>query len=208
MYRVAVEFGAGGTHGSQRTRGRQCGGSLSRVACRARRRISVRQCRDRFRAAGRGVREGRADRHAGAAARARDTREPRLLDGAWLRDGDAPRAGGHGACQRRYCERRLRRAQCGARECTDLVHRRPLAIDRERSSRSPRRLYPLGAGDVRSGRHAARDRQMGLRIAQRRAARNGDRPRPFHRDYLAGRAGLFVIAARSPGGAAAGLFLR
>ena len=181
---------------------------LSRAARRARGRISVRQCRDRFRAARRGVREGGADRHAGAAAGARDAREPRLLDGARLRDGDAPGAGGHGACQRRHCERHLRRPQCGARQCTDLVHRRPLAADRERASGSPRRLYPLGAGDVRSGRHAARDRQMGLRIAQRPAARNGDRPRSLHRDYRAGRAGLFVVAARSPGGAAARLFLR
>src|SRR6516225_3758876 len=35
-----------------------------------------------------------------------------------------------------------------------------------------RRLYPLGPGDVRPGRHAARARQMGLRAAQSRAGRD------------------------------------
>ena len=59
----------------------------------------------------------------------------------------------------------------------DPVHRRPLAADRGGARRGARHLHPLGAGDVRPGRHAARDRQMGIRAAQRRAARNGDRPR-------------------------------
>src|SRR5438477_11786959 len=37
---------------------------------------------------------------------------PRFLDGARLCDGGAARARGHGACQRRHCQRRLRRVQC------------------------------------------------------------------------------------------------
>ncbi len=89
----------------------------------------------------------------------------------------------------------------------DIVHRRTLAADRERASGSARRLYPLGPGDVRPGRDAARDRQMGIRIAQRPAARNGDRPRPGGGDDPACRPGLSFTAARGPGGAAARFFL-
>ncbi len=75
-----------------------------------------------------------------------------------------------------------------ARECADAVHRRPLALDRGGHGRRARRLHPLGAGDVRPGRDGARDRQMGLRTAQRPAARNRGRPRSRRRDQRAARA--------------------
>src|SRR6516164_9860764 len=78
-------------------------------------------------------------------------------------------------------------------------------IDRKRAPRRARRLHPLGAGDVRPGRHAARNRQMGIRAAQWSTARDRDRPCSLRRDYPARRPGLSVIAARSVGGAAAGV---
>ena len=81
-------------------------------------------------------------------------------------------------------------------------------LTEERASRRARHLHPLGAGDVRPGRHAARDGQMGIRAAQRRAARNRGRPRADDRDQPARGAGLSVAAARGAGGAAARLLLR
>ena len=113
-------------------------------------------------------------------------------------------AGGHGACQRRHRQRAVRRDQRGARERADPVHRRPHADDRGRAARRARHLHPLGAGDVRPGRHGARDGQVGLRAAQRRAARDRGRPRADDRRPAAPRgAGLPVAAARGAGGAAA-----
>ena len=140
---------------------------------------------------------------ANAEAADRDAREPRRLDGARLCDRLGQGAGGDGACQRRHRQRAVRRAQRGARERADPVHRRPLAADRGGAARRARHLHPLGAGDVRPGRHAARVGQVGLRAAQRRAARNRGRPRPGDRDQPAGRAGLSDLAARGAGRAAA-----
>ena len=117
------------------------------------------------------------------------------------------RPGGHGACQRRHRQRRVRRLQRRARERADAVHRRPLAVDRGGDAGRARRLHPLGAGDVRPGRDGARDRQMGLRAEERPAARNRGRPRPRPRRQRAARAGLPVVAARGAGRAPAGLRL-
>ncbi len=49
----------------------------------------------------------------------------------------------------------------------------PHALHRVRGGRLAQRSYPLGAGDVRPGRHAARSGQVGLRNETRRPGRNG-----------------------------------
>ena len=126
--------------------------------------------------------------HAGAAAAHRDAREPGDVDGAWLCDGIGQGAGGDGACQRRHRQRAVRRLQRGARQRADPVHRRPLAADRGGHARRARHLHPLGAGDVRPGRHAARDRQMGLRAAQRRRSSKRWSTAPRDRHQRAARA--------------------
>ena len=77
-------------------------------------------------------------------------------------------------------------------------------ITEARPARLARRLYPLGAGNVRPGRHDSGIGQMGLRAAQRRAARNRRRSRPLHCRYRAARACLPKPPARGSSGASTG----
>ncbi len=94
------------------------------AARRPRHRISLRQCRHRFRAADRGLRQGAGPRHARAQAHHRPARERRHQHGAGLLPDDRPAAGGDGACQCRHRERDVRPDQCLARQYPDAVHRR------------------------------------------------------------------------------------
>ena len=68
-----------------------------------------------------------------------------------------------------------------------------------RRRRLAQRVHPLGAGDVRPGRHAARDGEVGLRDEARRSGRNGGRSRAGTGDGVAERAGLSLAAARGAG---------
>ena len=61
------------------------------------------------------------------------------------------------------------------------------------------RLHPLGAGDVRPGRHAARDGQVGLRDEARRSGRDSGRSRAGTGDGVAEGPGLSLAAARGAG---------
>ena len=97
-----------------------------------------------------------------------------MAHGYYLRH--RPAAGGHGARQRRHGQRADGPAQCRARQRPDLLHLGAHAAHRERPARQPRPADPLGPGDVRPGRHAARVRQVGLRAALRRAGRDDRRP--------------------------------
>ena len=77
--------------------------------------------------------------------------------------------------------------------------RRPHADHRNRPPGFAQRCNPLGPGSIRSGRHGARVREMGLRAARRPAAGRAGRSRTRHRDVRAARTGLHVPAARGAG---------
>ena len=187
---------------------RDCRRSLSGPAQGARRRLAVRQRRDRFRPDHRGAGARRQGRHRDAGARGRTARERRGRHGARLLSAHRPPAGGHGARQRRHGERAHGPAQCRARQRADLLHLGAHAAHRDRSDRQPRCADPLGSGDVRPGRHAARVRQVGLRAALWRAGRGDRRPGAGHRHGRAARPDLSEPAARGAGGTARGLRLR
>ena len=102
-------------------------------------------------------RRARAARAARGAARDRRGRH-----GARLLPRDRAAAGGHGARQRRHGERADGPAQRRARQRADPVHLRAHADHRGGAHRRARPADPLGPGDARPGRHAARVRQVGL----------------------------------------------
>ena len=116
-------------------------------------------------------------------------------------DGDVP-------CECRHRQRHQRADRCIARPRADHLHRRPHADHRNRPQRLARHRHPLAAGDVRPGRHGARILQMGLRAAQRRAARSRGRSRDRDRNHRALRPGLSHPAARGDGAGDHELHLR
>src|SRR5262249_26826072 len=70
-------------------------------------------------------------------------------------------AGGHGARQRRHCQRNEWLAQRRPGPCAGSVHGGPNADERRRFSRSSQPGYSLDAGDVRSGGNVARAGERG-----------------------------------------------
>ena len=131
-------------------------------------------------------------------------REPRGRHGARRLCDERPAAGRHAARQRRHRQRHQQHHQPQPRQHPAHPRRRPHADHREGQVRRPQPLHPLGPGDVRPGRHAARGGEVGLRAA---------RPRADHRRRLArlrdhhvepARPGLSLAAARAAGGADAG----
>ncbi len=165
----------------------------------ARYRLPVRQPRHGLRADHRGVCARRAQQPQGAAAAGGSARERRRLHGAWLHHGQRAAAGGDDACQRGHRQHPQRADRRRARAHPDAAHLGAHADHRERPVRHAQRLYPLGAGDVRPGRDAARDRQVGLRAAPPRPDQRRGGAGDGDRDDLALRPGLSQPAARGFG---------
>ena len=83
-----------------------------------------------------------------------------MAHGVYLDDRAA--AGRDGSRQCRHRQHHQQHHQCLARPRTADPRRRPHALHREGQLRLAQPLDPLGAGNVRPGRHAARTGQMGL----------------------------------------------
>ncbi len=98
-------------------------------------------------------------------------RESRGRHGARRLSDERPPAGGDGARQCRHRQHHQQPHQPVARPRAADPRRRPHADHREGLVRLALAPDPLGAGDVRPGRHAARTGEVGLRIAQRRPGR-------------------------------------
>ena len=117
-----------------------------------------------------------------------------MAHGAHLVTGRA--AGGDGARQRRHGQRDLRSAERRARPHPDSADGRPLADPRSGCSGRARSAHPLGPGDVRSGRHGARTREVGLRTARCAAGRRRGRSRRRNRNSRTEGTDLSDVAAR------------
>ena len=99
-------------------------------------------------------------------ARAGAARESRGRHGAWRLPDDRPAAGGDGARQCRHRQHHQQPHQPVARPRAAHSRRRPHADHREGHVRLALASDPLGAGNVRPGRHAARAGEVGLRTAR------------------------------------------
>ncbi len=115
---------------------------------------------------------------------------PRLRDGDGAPPGrDGPRHRGNGQ-RAQWSHQRLPQPGAGAHD------RRTHADHRGRRARRSQPPHPLGPGVVRSGRHGARVREVGLRAAHGQPARDGGGPRAGHRSERPGGAGLPHAASR------------
>ena len=120
----------------------------------------------RFSADRRGLQPRQAVERQGADAAGHPAREPRGRHGARRLCDDRPAAGRHAARQRRHRQRHQQHHQSQPRQHPADPRRRPHADHREGQVRRPQPLHPLGPGDVRPGRHAARGGEVGLRAAR------------------------------------------
>ena len=134
-----------------------------------------------------------------AAPAGHPARVRRRVDGArLLRGGRAP-GRGDGPRQRRHRQRLHRHHHRRPRQRAHPHVRRAHAGHRGRAAGLARPAHPLGAGELRPGRDAARVREVGLRAAHARPARGRRRPRARADAGRAARAGLSDAAARGAG---------
>ena len=126
-------------------------------------------------------------------------RKPRGRHGARRLSDERPSAGGDGAHHRRHRQHPQQPVQPGARPLPPDPGRRPHADHREGLVRLAHAADPVGPGNVRPGRHAARDGEVGLRIARAGAGRRRGGARGGSSHGAAARAGLSHAAARAAG---------
>ncbi len=124
-------------------------------------------------------------------------REPRGRHGARRLSDERPAAGGDGARQCRHRQHDQQSHQPVARPRAADPRRRAHADHREGLVRLAHAADPLGAGDVRPGRHAARAGEVGLRIAHAGPGRRRRRARQRSGDGASARTGLSRAAART-----------
>ena len=154
-----------------------CRRGIPARARRSRRRLFLRQSRHRLSADRRGLQPRQEDQRQGAEARAGAARKSRGRDGARRLSDDRPAAGGDGARQCRHRQHHQQSDQPVARPRAADPRRRPHADHREGLVRLAQPADPLGAGDVRPGRHGARDGEVGLRVARAGPGRRRGRAR-------------------------------
>src|SRR5262249_8311969 len=104
--------------------------------------------------------------------------------------------GGDGARHRRRRQRAGRHHQRVPRRRADAVHGRSQSDHGGRDARRSQPSHPLGAGILRPGRARTRVREVGLRAAKLRPARDRGRPRARDRRRRAAGSGLPDAAAR------------
>ena len=182
---------------SGRNRRRRAAG----VAAAAWHRVFLRQSRHRFSADRRGLRARQGERGQGAAPRAGAAREPRRRHGARRLPDDRGAAGADGARQRRHRQHHQPAGQCRARPRAAAADGGALADHGGGRVRGAQPADPLGAGDVRPGRHGARVRQVGLRAAQPGPGRPGGGARGGSGDGRAAGPRVPDAAARAAVGA-------
>src|SRR5262249_10423580 len=89
-------------------------------------------------------------------------RKPCHRHGPWRPSGNRATAGRDGACQCRHREYHQPACQRGPRSRAAAADGRTLSHHGDRRVRGAQSPDPLGAGDVRSGWHGARIREVGL----------------------------------------------
>ncbi len=173
--------------------------SLPARARRSRRRLFLLQHRHRLPADRGSLRPREQDQRQGTAAAAGAARKSRGRHGARRLSDERPSAGGDGAHHRRHRQHAQQPAQPGARPRAADPGRRPHADHREGLVRLAHAADPVGPGNVRPGRHAARDGEVGLRIARAFADQRRGGARGGSSDGASARAGLSAAAARALG---------
>ncbi len=108
-------------------------------------------------------------------------------------------AGGDAAHQRWHGELDQHADRCEPRPHAGAADLGAHAVHRNGRRGLAQCAHPLGAGDVRPGRHAARDGEVGLRDEARRPGRDRGRSRAGTGDGFAERSGLSLAAARGAG---------
>ena len=122
-----------------------------------------------------------------------------VAHGARLHHGHRQTTGDDAAHQCWHRERNQHADQRQPRPRADAADLGTHAVHRTRRRRIPQRAHPMGAGDVRSGRNAAGNGQMGLRNEARRPGRIGRRARHRNHQRITPRSRLSKPAARGSG---------
>ena len=183
--------------------GGQCRPGISRSARGPGRGLLPRECRDRLRDARRRLRAARGRGQARPASHGGPARVGGRGHGAWRLARHRTPAGGHGPRDGGHGERRLRHHHGGALAGAHPDERGAHADHRGGPAGHARPLHPLGAGELRPGRHAPRVREVGLRAPRPVAGRGGGGSRLRADAVGAARARLPHAAARGAGRAAA-----